>query len=220
MKNNVVVLKEGYSFVSEIGEHKADCSISLVIGSQKNILVDTGLPVDKEFIISALKSHGLEVQNIDVVVGTHGHSDHIGNIGLFPDALLIVSCDICRRDVYLDNKLTQDVPYALDADIDVMYTPGHTGRDVSVVVRDSQHGTVVIAGDLFESESDIEDANRWIEVSENLAIQAQSRSRVAAVTDYIVPGHGSMFKLTNNHKKLIAGQETSILTDSILNFNK
>jgi glyoxylase-like metal-dependent hydrolase (beta-lactamase superfamily II) len=203
MKNKVFVLKDGYAFTQESGEHRANCSITLIIGSQKNILVDTGLPADKDAIITGLKDHGLGVENIHIVIGTHGHSDHIGNIGLFPHSLIIVSCDICRGDVYYDNDLAKGFSYSLDAGIDVIYTPGHTGRDVSVVVCDTHQGTVVVAGDLFESESDIEDPSRWKDVSENHGIHFESRSRVADLADYVVPGHGPMFRLTERHKELI-----------------
>jgi len=53
---------------------------------------------------------GLNVTDVHVVVGTHGHSDHIGNIGLFPSSLIIVSCDICRGDIYYENDLLKVGP--------------------------------------------------------------------------------------------------------------
>ena len=59
------------------------------------------------FPISALKEHGLEAGNIDYVIGTHGHSDHIGNLNLFPVATFIVCYDICKGDEYFDNKFAE-----------------------------------------------------------------------------------------------------------------
>lgn len=50
--------------------------------------------------VVALSDHGLHYSDITHVVCSHGHSDHVGNLGLFPDALLIVSYDICRGDTY------------------------------------------------------------------------------------------------------------------------
>jgi len=51
-------------------------------------------------LLLALSDRGLQLSNVTHVVCSHGHSDHVGNLGLFPDALLIVSYDICRGDTY------------------------------------------------------------------------------------------------------------------------
>jgi len=50
--------------------------------------------------VVALSDQGLRCSDITHVVCSHGHSDHVGNLGLFPDALLIVSYDISRGDTY------------------------------------------------------------------------------------------------------------------------
>jgi len=40
------------------------------------------------------------LSDITHVVCSHGHSDHTGNLGLFPDAVLIVQYDISLGDAY------------------------------------------------------------------------------------------------------------------------
>ena len=50
---------------------------------------------------------GLTPAEIDTVVGTHGHSDHIGNLNLFPHATVIVSYDISRGDTFISSRLGQ-----------------------------------------------------------------------------------------------------------------
>ncbi|XP_031554981.1 metallo-beta-lactamase domain-containing protein 1-like [Actinia tenebrosa] len=74
----------------------------------------------------------------------------------------------------------------------ILPTVGHTSEDISVVVHNTQYGTVVIAGDLFECEND-EDS--WKDVSQFPDKQAQNRDSVLQVADWIVPGHGAMFKV-------------------------
>jgi glyoxylase-like metal-dependent hydrolase (beta-lactamase superfamily II) len=61
----------------------------------------------KPLKLLGLADHKLDLTDINIVVCSHGHSDHVGNIGLFPQALLIVGCDISSGDTYLDNNLRQ-----------------------------------------------------------------------------------------------------------------
>jgi len=55
--------------------------------------------------VAALSEHGLHSSDITHVVCSHGRSDHVGNLGLFPDALLIVENDISRGDTYYNSSL-------------------------------------------------------------------------------------------------------------------
>jgi len=57
--------------------------------------------------VPALSGRGLSCSDITHVVCSHGHSDHVGNLNLFPEALLIVSFDICRGDTYFENGLAK-----------------------------------------------------------------------------------------------------------------
>ena len=104
-------------------------------------------------IYSALHDNGTSPDDVTHVVGTHGHSDHIGNLSLFPGATFIVSYDICRGNRYFDNNLANGEAYSIAEGLRVIPTPGHTSNDVSVVVEATQLGTVVVAG--MESELSI-----------------------------------------------------------------
>lgn len=89
-----------------------------------------------------------------------------------------------------------------------MLTPGHTPSCVTVVAKNCDHfGTVAVAGDLFEREEDIEDDSLWISAgSFDQHAQRKNRLKVAELADYIVPGHGKMFKVTDEMRKLLASQ--------------
>jgi glyoxylase-like metal-dependent hydrolase (beta-lactamase superfamily II) len=84
-KYEVVVLKNGYARRIGPTEQRADGSITLVKGP-KNVIIDTGGPWNKAKIPAWLAEQGLTPRQIDFVVCTHGHSDHVGNINLFPSA--------------------------------------------------------------------------------------------------------------------------------------
>ncbi|MBF0318016.1 MAG: MBL fold metallo-hydrolase [Nitrospirae bacterium] len=186
----VKVLKPGYAIDVGNNRMRADGTITLIRGP-RNLIVDTGSPHDREVILECLTREGLGVDDIDYVVCTHGHCDHIGNNNLFQEAVFIVCHDISRGDLYTLHDFTAR-PYVVDEGISVIATPGHTAQDVSVIVRASI-GTVAVVGDLFESKDDLGDESLWRRCSENQATQYKSRQRVLQVADYIVPGHGPMF---------------------------
>lgn len=191
----VKVLKEGYAISAGTGMQRADGTVTLVTGPHK-VLVDTGGPWDAAAIIRALQAEQLSPADIDHVVCTHGHSDHVGNIGLFPHATLIVSYDISKGDLYTSHPFARGERYTIDHDVEVIATPGHTSQDVSVVVR-TPTGVHVIAGDLFESEEDLADEDLWRASSEDPERQAESRASILQLADFIVPGHGGMFAVAN-----------------------
>lgn len=58
--------------------------------------------------------------------------------------------------------------------------------------------TVAVTGDLFENANDINDDTIWLNaVSEDRFMQRKNRYRISALVDFIIPGHGEMFRLTN-----------------------
>lgn len=189
----VKVLKTGYSVRVESGRMRACGTVTLVKGPKK-VVVDTGGPRDSGEIIGALSREGLGPADIDYVVCTHGHADHVGNNNLFPGATFIVSHDICRGDIYTFHDFKSGASYSIDELVKVVPTPGHTGQDVSVFVN-TDEGLVVVAGDLFEREEDLEDERLWREASELPDEQERSRARVLAIADFIVPGHGGIFRV-------------------------
>lgn len=187
----VKVLREGYCTPAGAGRARADGTITLLMGTH-TILVDTGGPWARESLLDALRREGLTPADIDHVVCTHGHSDHVGNIGLFADATLIVSHDVSHGDLYTEHPFASGEPYCIDDAVDVIATPGHTGQDVSVAVR-TPEGVHVVAGDLFECREDLEDESLWRANSEDPERQAESRALVLRIAEFIVPGHGGAF---------------------------
>lgn len=76
--------------------------------------------------------------------------------------------------------------------VSIIPTPGHTGRDVSVLVKGTVVGQVLVAGDLFEC---CADDDSWRELSENPEVQDESRQTALRTADVIVPGHGAPFRV-------------------------
>jgi len=196
MKPEVKVIQTGYSNSNGNGSFSADCTVSLIVSDKGMILVDTGGPSKKHQLLENLKRFGFTPEDICTVICTHGHSDHVGNLNLFSHAKFIVGYDVFTGDVYESfNFQDAAAKYVLSENIFVMPTPGHTHSDVSVVVQNTDVGTVVVAGDLFENERDLKNPSQWHCLSENINMQQLNRDKVLAIADYIVPGHGAMFKV-------------------------
>ena len=51
--------------------------------------------------VSALKKKNVRPEDITHVVCTHGHSDHVGNLNLFTNALHIVGQSVSQKDEYI-----------------------------------------------------------------------------------------------------------------------
>lgn len=62
-------------------------------------------------------------------------------------------------------------------------------------------------GDLFEKFEDIENSNIWLDAgSEDPNQQKKNRSKIANIADWIVPGHGPKFKVTDEIRQTLAKQ--------------
>eukprot|EP00111_Clytia_hemisphaerica_P006505 TCONS_00018868-protein len=194
--SQIHILKTGYGNEDEKGIYHASATCTLVLNDEMKIIVDPGGAWERKDIIERLLKFGVDCEDIDIVVGTHGHSDHIGNLNLFPKAKQIVGFDINTGDHYeTDHDFKSGLSYPLiEGKLEVLPTPGHMHHDVSLIVYDSlnsEHGVVGICGDLFENS---EDDGVWQEISENVELQSRNRNVILDLCHHIVPGHGNMFK--------------------------
>ncbi|MGH7592570.1 MAG: MBL fold metallo-hydrolase [Gemmatimonadales bacterium] len=170
-------------------------TITLIKGTP-NIIVDTGDVTQRQELLDALARHQVSVDAIAWVINTHGHLDHIGNNNLFPGATFVLAGDLACGGEYWTHDFARG-PLSIACDpaepaVTVVPTAGHTDHDVSVLVPTAQ-GLVAVVGDLFEHGRD-DEYDAWQHWSQDVPRQLASRARIRAVADYIVPGHGDMFR--------------------------
>ena len=190
---SVVVLKPGYARWEGYASQRA-CGTITLVRSLKNCIVDLGIPTDKALILKQLKAQRLYPKDIDFVILTHSDVDHIGNMNLFPDATFIGGNDVMQGDHFLEFFKEK---YVVDENISVIHTPGHDNRSISVLVKTAK-GLVAITGDLFEYNKDwltVDTSEAWEPWSQDKDLQNKSRAKIWKLADYIVPGHGDMFKV-------------------------
>ncbi|KAL5965219.1 Metallo-beta-lactamase domain-containing protein 1 [Taenia solium] len=186
----IIVCRDGFSSQMGDGLFSAACTITLIHGTF-NILFDPGSPWDGEFVLSSLATHGLKPEDINFVICSHGHVDHIGNLNHFPNATIIIGTEIMRHDGIVKHNFSETNPF-----VRVVCAPGHTANDVVLVVeRVPELGTVVASGDIFENQRDRDDPDLWKDNSLKPELQERSRRLITSLADYIIPGHGSMFKV-------------------------
>jgi glyoxylase-like metal-dependent hydrolase (beta-lactamase superfamily II) len=189
--HKVVVLIPGYADWAGPGKQRASGTVTLVKG-RTNVIVDTGVPTQKKTIVKRLAAEGLTPNDIRYVVITHGQSDHIGNNNLFPKAEFILDTDVSIGDQYSVHDFHKDA-FHIDDGIWVVSTPGHTEHDISVIVE-TEDGPVAVAGDIFEKEGDWLDKS-WEAWSKKKDDQRKSREKLLRIAQYIVPGHGDIFRV-------------------------
>lgn len=150
-----------------------------------NILVDTGIvptselpAVDKyegslvrritaeDELSRQLATYGLEPSDIDIVVQTHLHYDHLGSFELFPRAVILVNplevaWALCPQpySLYYYKEFRHHVIGALDRirlvgpyhqvapGVEMVFTGGHSPGH-SIVFADTADGRAVMVGDL------------------------------------------------------------------------
>ena len=173
----------------------ASSTTCLVIAGDKKIITDPGC--NREKLLGALKEAGLATGDIDYVFLSHCHPDHILLAGIFERAKFITFDANLMYDRDLMLEFDRRV---LGKDIEIIETPGHVLEHLSLLV-DTPQGKVAIAGDAIwwvDGEEQVFDINQRDHTQAkgmDMGRLVESRKRLLAVADYVIPGHGRMFKV-------------------------
>lgn len=164
---------------------------SLIQTNGKNIIADPGC--NRKKLLAALKKEKLTTADIDFVFLTHGHVDHTLLAGIFEHAAIVD-----ELYVYENDTITKHGGIIPDTDIKVMRTPGHVDGHCSLLA-DTTEGIYAVAGDVFwwlENERQELNINKPDNEPEHMNQQQliTSRKNLLKLADYIIPGHGKMFK--------------------------
>ena len=183
------ILIEGYFKNISKTRCRAGSTIILIRDEGKNILVDTGNPQDKEKIIITLKKNGLRPEDIDLVIITHFHPDHLGCNYLFKKAHFIVPGVSFWDDIFDRAPKNQ----MFTKNIKLISTPGHSEDSAPLLVK-TDRGIIACVGDLFWFEGD-EKIKLLEEDCFNKRLFYKNRQKILKIANFIIPGHGKMFKV-------------------------
>lgn len=187
------LLIKGYARITKNG-YRASSATVLVRDSGKIILVDPGC--NEVRLLSSLRKEKIKPRDIDYIFLTHFHLDHILNIRLFPKATILDVDTIYKAD--RGEVFKKFVP---GTKVEVVPTPGHAYEHGALIVSTAK-GKVVIAGDVFwwqDGEKQALDYKSLINKPDpfvkNKKQLVASRTLLLKNADWIIPGHGKIFKV-------------------------
>lgn len=182
----VKVLIEGYTTADtkNSGKEKTCPTVTLVRDKDVIMVVDPGVLDSQTMLVEKLKENGLTIDDINIVCVTHSHIDHYRNVGMFPESKVLEYWGLWNKNS-VENWNEQ-----FTDDIKIVKTPGHNYDCISLLVR-TDNGVVAIVGDVFWKEGKPED-DPYATDKDRLA---RSREKVLANADWVIPGHGAMYKV-------------------------
>jgi glyoxylase-like metal-dependent hydrolase (beta-lactamase superfamily II) len=214
------VVVQGYNYGSDQGRFGFS-GIYLVRG-RRNILVDTSHVGRRENLLQGLERLQLRLSDIDLVVLTHAHWDHMLNVDLFKDTPIMLSrteLDYAHAPhaedwatpgyagAILDRHKVQTVGEGQEIDdgVWVMETPGHTWGSVTVAVQLSD-GVAGIVGDA------VPNAVSAVRRVPYLIFGTESDARASAEKilngcRLLYPGHDRPFEVDGQATRYVEGFE-------------
>jgi glyoxylase-like metal-dependent hydrolase (beta-lactamase superfamily II) len=180
----VSILVTGYA---DLAHGLVGPTISLVRDHDHCLIIDPGSVSDPQVISLALARHHLKWEDIDAVGISHAHLDHYRFIGLFPRAVCLDAWGSWQANHFYAGPTER----IYRPDIQILATPGHSHDSITFLVQ-THLGRVAICGDLFWDESGPADDP----YAEDIPLLRQNREKIRTMADWIVPGHGPMFRVS------------------------
>lgn len=193
--NRIDILVEGYAKIMDIGWIASGTTTLITTDSGLKIITDPG--VNRQLLLRSLKNRKLTVHDINFVFITHHHLDHSMLVGIFPNARVIDVEAIDWQNIAIDSP--KSIP---GTDIAIIATPGHESTH-GILTVPTEKGIVTVAGDNFwwtTDEKQEVNIEKHDDFAEDMKALKQSRKELLRLSDWIIPGHGKMFRVTKSMK--------------------
>lgn len=187
----VKVIKPGLLIRSEMGVIlDARSTVTLIQSGHQNILVDISLKKDIDRLLEGLSKENLTPNEINIILLTHCHRDHIENLALFTNAVIYAhyACKLNIKHIKI-----RHFPYIVTSGIEIIDTPGHSWDSITVLVK-TQELVYAITGDAIPIKGNYD---QWIPpiVHVDAQLALKSMAKIVEKVDIIIPGHDTPFKV-------------------------
>ncbi|MEM9765232.1 MAG: MBL fold metallo-hydrolase [Pseudomonadota bacterium] len=178
-------------------------SVVLVEAGGRRLLVDAGGPTTRGSLRKALAARGLDGSEIDAVVLTHLHFDHVYNLDLFPRArVLVAAAEMAyaaqphAADDFVPDWILPQLERRghevltvgqVEAGVEVLAAPGHT-PGLHALRLETGEGPVLLASDAIKYPKEIMMRASDLE----FAPPGTATATIERLVDWparIVPGH-------------------------------
>lgn len=195
-------------------------------GSHK-IMFDTAGPGKRIEIRQRIKEIGIDVDEIDMLILSHFHYDHVYNYDYFPKARIIMHqvesdwvggnpgnyaipphfYEAIKKTGRLE-LITRDEEIL--PGIQTLLVPGHTPGGMALVIKSPDMPVTVIAGDAVKNMAELADGK--VPKAWDTVVCAQSIKKIRDIADVVIPGHDRILKVTKEKiSALTALHETIVI---------
>jgi glyoxylase-like metal-dependent hydrolase (beta-lactamase superfamily II) len=188
--NQIKILIEGYARINSDGTWDASSTTTLIDTGKLKIIVDPGC--NRKLLFDALEQENLRTIDINYVFLSHYHPDHCLLMGIFEKAIVFDS--VQYQNGPIGGETGEFLP---GTDIRIIKTPGHTIDHASLLVN-TKDGKILVGADVFwwkDGETQIVEVDKHDDFASDQILLQDSRSKVLKLADFIIPGHGKMFKV-------------------------
>jgi len=151
--------------VFQIPASRPSCHVYLIVGTYKTVMIDSGIDSSFGDLRDALNDIGFTPADVDLVVNTHEHFDHIGGNKYFYRTAIIAAgrlaaAKITEKDAYVTmySSFSADYRYTKphlwfengafidleNAKLEVIDTPGHTSGCICIY---EEYNKLLFSGD-------------------------------------------------------------------------
>jgi N-acyl homoserine lactone hydrolase len=209
-------LLQGYRIGTDRGDI-AFCGVNLIEGLDENgaltrIVVDTGHAGLRPALDKELAKRDLTPDDIDMVVCTHSHWDHVENLNIFERAQIVLHHRERRYltaphkndyacpnwigplfESYQERIREVEEGVQIIPGVEILDAPGHSAGTIAVKV-DTDDGIAVVTGDSIQNATvAVERRNALVFWSDEIA--TRTIDKLVKIADVIYPGHDQAFRI-------------------------
>ena len=139
--------------IFRIKGHGTSSHSYIIKGDYANLLIDSGVDTNFFNLQKSLLKVGLKIRDIDIVINTHEHFDHIGANRYFQDHALIAAHRFAATKITLDDRYVtlyksadlNEIPLKVhlwlesksrfdlgNYSLNIIHTPGHTSGSICI----------------------------------------------------------------------------------------